>query len=129
MRAVVFIIVFANLALQASPDLCTDANAVSYLAERYLWPSLDDLADDFVSDAERKFLSSPAAGNRVEIACVKRRKSTLGECESGRGRRRTSADTASLDDDIDIVVLEGLWLELDAETTAALVKGNNIDRR
>lgn len=70
-RAIVLIIALANLALQASPDLCADANAVSYFTERYLWTSLDDLADDFVSDAERKFLSPPAAGDRVEIACVR----------------------------------------------------------
>ena len=52
MRAVVLIVGFAALALQAGSDLSTNTNAVSNLDSRHLVTNFDSFANDFVSDAE-----------------------------------------------------------------------------
>ena len=54
MGAVVFVVRLAVLALQAGPDLSTNANAVSDLNGGDLVTDLDCLADDLMSYAERE---------------------------------------------------------------------------
>ena len=91
MRAVIFVVRLADLALETCPDLGADTHPVSDLDGRHLGADLDGLADNLVSDAERQMRCSPSAGDGVDI---------------------TAADATGMNLDVDVVVLKGLWLEL-----------------
>ena len=60
MRAIVFIVRLANLAVQTSPDLSTDTHAIAHLDSRYLVSNLDCFSDNLVTDAKRKVGRAPA---------------------------------------------------------------------
>ena len=91
MRAVVLIVILANLALQASPDLSTHANAVADLDSLNLGADFDGVADDLVANTDGKWCLAPASVDGVHIA---------------------TADAAAFDLDVDIVVAELLGGEL-----------------
>jgi hypothetical protein len=86
-RAVVFVLVFAELALEARRDLSTNTNTVADLDLADLVANSDSLANDFVTNAERTFKVSPSASNGVNIR---------------------TADTAGFDLDINIAIAPGL---------------------
>jgi len=86
-RAVVFVLVVAELALQARRDLGTNTNTVADLDLADLVTNSDSLADDFVTNAERTLEVSPTASNGVNIRAT---------------------NTAGLDLDIDIAIAPGL---------------------
>ena len=60
MRAVVLVVRLADFALQASPDLSTDTNAVSNFDGGNLVADFDGLADDFVPYADREIGLTPS---------------------------------------------------------------------
>lgn len=91
MRAVVLVLALAEVALQTRPDFSTDTDAVSLLDERHCLADSDGLAYDLVADAEWPLEVAPAAGHCVHVG---------------------SADTAALDLNVDIMVLERLGREL-----------------
>lgn len=88
--AVVFVLVLAEVALEAGPDLGADADAVADFEVLDVLADLDGFADDFVADAEGAFVVAPAAGDGVKVG---------------------AADAAGGDFDVDVVVAEWLWLE------------------
>ena len=51
-RAVILVVGFAALALQAGSDLSTNTNAVADLNGRYLVTDFDSFANDLMADAE-----------------------------------------------------------------------------
>jgi hypothetical protein len=61
LRAVVLLIRFAVVTLQARPDLCTDTNSVTDLDSLDIVADLDSPADDLVANAQRHRSVSPAA--------------------------------------------------------------------
>ena len=67
LRAVVFIVALANFAIQACPDLGSDAYPVPNLHSRHFIADFDSFADDFMAHAEREVGFAPAAGYRVDI--------------------------------------------------------------
>ena len=91
MRAVVFIARLADLALQASPDLGTDAHAISNLDRRGLRTDSDHPTDHLVSDTDGQVGLAPAASDGVDIA---------------------AAHAARLNGNVHVALAEGLWLEL-----------------
>lgn len=58
--AVVLVIRLAVLALQAGPDLSTDADPVAYFDFGDFIADLDGFADDFVADAKREARFTPS---------------------------------------------------------------------
>ena len=90
-RAVVVVVAFALIALQARPDLGTNANAISYLDVLHLRANFYDLADDLMAHADGCGRISPAAGNGVNVR---------------------STNTATFDLDINVVVAKPIGLEL-----------------
>jgi hypothetical protein len=86
-RAVVLVLVLAKLALKTRRNLGSNTHTVSNLDILDLIAYSDSLADNFVTDAERTFKVSPAAGNGVDIR---------------------AADTTGVDLDIDIAISPGL---------------------
>lgn len=90
-RAVVFIVGFAVLALQAGPDLCTDTDAVSDLDGGHFVADFDGMSDNLVANAKRKTWLAPAPGDGMDV---------------------TTADAAGFDPDVDIALAEWLWFEL-----------------
>lgn len=97
--AIVLVVAFALRALQAGPDLSTDADTVALLDGLDLGADLDGLADDLVADADGQRCTTPAAVDCVNIA---------------------TADTAALDLDVDVVVAEDLGFELEQSVWALL---------
>ena len=91
MWAVVLVVALALFALQARPYLCSNADSVANLDGLHLVTDLDGLADDLVSDTYWQRAVAPSTVNGVDIG---------------------AADTAALDTDIDVVVIELLGLEL-----------------
>lgn len=92
--AVRAVILLAGLAIRArhvALHLRADANTVALLAPLDLGPDLDRAADDLVAHAEWQGVVAPAAGEGVYVG---------------------AADAACVDGDVDVVVLEGLELEL-----------------
>ena len=89
--AIVFVVVFALLALHAGPNLGPDTDAVANLDSAHFRANFDGLADDLMTNAEGKRDLAPATSDAVDIG---------------------AADTAALDLDVDVVVFEGLGLEL-----------------
>jgi hypothetical protein len=90
--AVVLHVVLAVVACEIGTDLSSNTNAVSNLDLGDLAANLDGLADDLVSNAERKGnIFSPSSGYGVDI----------------RG-----ADTASINGDVNIIILELLERKL-----------------
>ena len=67
LRAVVFIVAFANLAIQACPDLGSNAYPVPNLHRRHIVTDFDSFADDFMAHAEREIGFAPATGYRMHI--------------------------------------------------------------
>jgi len=90
-RAIIFLIGFAELAFQACLDLSTHTDAVPNFDSCHFVPDLDSLANDFMTDADGKGAVSPAAGDSVHIG---------------------TTHTATLDLDINVTVFERLWFEL-----------------
>jgi hypothetical protein len=91
MWAVVLVVALALLALQARPDLSSHTDTVSDLAAGHLIADLDSMADDLMANADRKRDFAPAAGDGVNVG---------------------SADTTTLDLDVDVVGAELLGFEL-----------------
>ena len=89
--AICFVVFFALLAGKTGVDLCPDSNALPGFDERYFWSDTYCEADYFVADAEGEVLWPPAARDGVYIA---------------------AADTACLDLDVDVVVVERFGGEL-----------------
>jgi hypothetical protein len=90
--AVVLLVVLALVAGKIGANLSTDTSAVSNLDAGDLVTDLDNLADNLVSYAERKRkLLSPSSGNGVDVR---------------------SADTAGVNSNVDIVLLEFLERKL-----------------
>lgn len=89
--AVGLIVVAALAALEARPDLSTDADAIAHLHQRYLGASPDDFADNLVADGQGKGRVAPAAVDGVDVA---------------------GADTTALYLDIDIVIFKELDIKL-----------------
>jgi len=90
-RAVVLLVGLAVGAGQVGLNLRTDTDTVTFLDGLHVLADPDSLANDLVADAERHRSVTPAAIDGVQVR---------------------SADTAALNGDIDIAVLEGLELEL-----------------
>lgn len=91
MRAIVLIVALALRALEARPDLRSDADAVADLDRLDGGPDFHGLADDLVADADGRGRVAPAARDGVHVG---------------------AADAAALDLDVDIVVTKLLGLEL-----------------
>lgn len=66
-RAVVLVGILTLGALETSPDLRADANAVALLDLLDVLADFDSLANDFVSYAEGTFVFTPAAGYGVTV--------------------------------------------------------------
>lgn len=92
MRAIIFIVRLANLALQTSPNLGSDSNAVSNIDRRNFVADFDCLANDLMSDAQREIGLSPTSSDGVNIGAT---------------------DTTGLNQDIYIALLERLWFILE----------------
>ena len=82
----------ALCAIETAPDLRAHANTVAFLHRGDLGAGLEDFADDFVADHERRFDVAPAAGDGVQIA---------------------AADAAGLDADVDVVFIKFLGFILE----------------
>ena len=91
MRAVVLVVRFADLALQAGPYLRTNTNTVSDLDGGHFVANLDGVSDDLVADAKRKACFAPTTSDGVDVA---------------------TADTTCFDPDVDITLFKWLWFEL-----------------
>ena len=91
MRAVVLVVLLADVTLQAGLNLSSHANTVSDLDGLDLVADLDRMANDFVTDAKGERAATPTSADGVDV---------------------TGANTASLNGNVDVVVLEWLWLEL-----------------
>lgn len=90
--AVVLLVGFAVSAGQIGRDLGAHASAIANLEVLHILADLDDLADDFVADAERKRdIGAPATGDGVDV---------------------TGADAAGVNGNVDVAVAKGLQLEL-----------------
>jgi hypothetical protein len=92
-RAVVFVGILADIALEAGPYLGADADTIALLDVLDVLSDVDGTADDFVADTEGAFKISPSAGDRVDVR---------------------AADAAALDFDVDVVVFERLGFQLAA---------------
>ena len=90
MRAIVLVGIFAVGALEASPDLCADADTITLLDGLDVLADPDGLANDFVAYAERTLELAPAASDGVHVG---------------------AADAAALDLDVDVGPGKGLGLE------------------
>lgn len=97
--AVVLVVALALRALETRPNLSanTDAVALFYILDAFA--HLDCLADDLVAYADRSVSLAPTAGDSVNIG---------------------AADTAALDLDVDVIITEGLGLELCASLSVSL---------
>ena len=93
MRAVVLIVRFADLALQACPNLCADANTISDLDGCHLVANLDGMPDDLVADAQRKTCFAPSTGDGMDV---------------------TTADTTCFNSDVDVTLPKWFWFVLHA---------------
>lgn len=91
MRAVVLVLVPADRALEAGPDLRTNTDAVALLDGLDVLAHADGLADNLVAYAEGALELSPSAGDGVDVG---------------------PADAAALDLDVNVGLGEGLGLEL-----------------
>lgn len=91
MRAVVLVVRLAIVALKAGLDLRAHANTITDFAGGDFVPNANCLANDLMSDTDWHRRLSPAATNRVHIG---------------------TTDTASIDFDINVAVLEWLCFEL-----------------
>jgi len=87
LRAVVLLVTLAVDALSAGTDLSTDTDSLALLELGDLVTNSEDLANDFVSNTERKRSVAPSTSDAVHVG---------------------AANTAGIDRDIDIVLLEGL---------------------
>lgn len=101
-RAVVLLVRLAVVAGEIGLDLSANADAVADLDCLHVLADLDGFADDLVADADWQWALAPSAGDRVDIAAT---------------------DTAALNSDVDVAVLE--WLEL--ELCDALVRPQEVD--
>src|SRR4051794_32126069 len=90
MRAVVLVGSFAVGALEASPDLCADTDAITLLDGLHILADPDGLANDLVAYAERALELAPPAGDGVHVG---------------------AADAAALDLDVNVGLSKGLGLE------------------
>lgn len=90
-RAIVLIVCFAQLALQACLDLRTDTNTISDFDGRHFVTNFDGFADDLMTDADWKRAVSPASGDGVHIR---------------------SAHSTALDFDVYVAIFEWLRFEL-----------------
>jgi hypothetical protein len=95
MHTVGLIVILALLALQARVQLGAHTYALPGLDQRHLGPDTKSLPNDLVANSQREVLLAPAATDSVHI--------------------RTT-NTASLDLDLDIKVLEGLGGNLEGSS-------------
>ena len=91
MRAVVLVIRFTDLALEACLDLSADADTIADLTGSHFVASFDDFADNFVAHANGQWAVSPTASDSMNIGAT---------------------NAACFDLDINIAILKWLWLEL-----------------
>lgn len=91
MWAIVLIVTLALWALQARPNLGTDTSTVADLECRDLGANFYDLANDLMTDGDWCWRFTPTSCDGMNIG---------------------TADTTALNLDVNIVVAEGLWLEL-----------------
>ena len=94
MRAVVLIVGFAILALQARGNLSANTDTVANLHGRHLVTDFDGFANNLMSDTEGQWCFAPATRDAVDV--------------------RTT-DPAGVDLDVDISVTEWLRFELREE--------------
>ncbi len=90
MRAVIFVAGLANLALQTGPDLCSNTHSIAFCDGGDLRANFDSFSYNLVPNAEREIGLAPSTSDGVNI---------------------TTADTACLNTDINIIITE--WLRLD----------------
>ena len=99
-RAVVLVIRFADRAREVGTDLSANTNTVSNLDVLDLGANSDGLANDLVSYAEREWnVCSPTTIDLVNIRCT---------------------DTASIDGDINVMLLEFLEGNLESSVSSLL---------
>lgn len=89
--AVILVLAFANVTLEARPHLRANSDAVSLPNALDFLANIDGLADHLVAYTERALKLAPAARDGVYVG---------------------PAHAAAFDLGVDIVVLERLWLEL-----------------
>ena len=67
MRAVILVIGFAKLALEAGADLSANTNAVSNFNGRHLVANFNSLANNLMTDADWKRAVAPAAIDSMDV--------------------------------------------------------------
>ena len=85
-------ICFADIAGQICADLCANSNTITNFDRLYFVASLYHFANDFMANAKGHRCFTPSARDFVDI---------------------TATDSTSVDSNIDIILLEGLQLELE----------------
>ena len=93
MRAIVLVVALALLALQARPDLSTNAASVTNFDCLDFGANLDGLTDYFMANTDRHRSLAPPAVDCVDIR---------------------AADAAAVDLDVNVVVIELLCFELES---------------
>lgn len=89
--AISLIVLLTLLTVKTRVYLRPNSHSFPNFDERYFGTNFESFADDLVAYAKREVLGSPAAGDGVDI---------------------TTANTAGVDLDVDIVVAKRLWGEL-----------------
>ena len=67
MRAVIFLVSFAELALQTCSNLSTDTNAISLLDGGHFGANFDGLANNLVANADWKWTFTPTTSDSVNV--------------------------------------------------------------
>ena len=90
-RAVIFVVRLADVALKAGADLSSHAHPIANLHSRNLVADTNGLANDLVAYDQWQGSISPSSGDGVDVR---------------------SADTAGIDLDVNIAIFKGLCLIL-----------------
>jgi hypothetical protein len=106
--AVGLVVVLALLALQAAVDLSTNTDTLSNLGEGDLGANLDDLADNLVTDGERVRAVTPVTVDLVHV---------------------TGADTAALNLDINVLLVEGTGSKVILLEVGPVLKTGGLEAR
>jgi len=88
----ILLVCLADIACQIRADLCANAHAVTNFDSLNFAARLDHSANDLVTNTKRHWGLTPSARDCVDIA---------------------TTDSASVNGDIDVILLEGLQLELE----------------